>query len=184
MDGDDDDDDDDLEDDEEALEEDEDEDGASGRDRHVCACCHGHAAPVMSHPVAVGQAFTGLVGVPPVSAGLVPAGEGEDEEEDDGEEEEEAEDADAASDPVVKDNKRLVSEISTHKSQLEALKARDPEFYAYLQQTDAGLLDFADEEDDSEGGEDEEEEEGKVSEGLSRDSEGGGVGRRGRGGGR
>ena len=58
----------------------------------------------------------------------------------------------------MKDNKRLKSEISTHKAQLEALRARDPEFYAYLQQTDAGLLDFQDDEDDEEGDDDDEDE--------------------------
>ena len=75
-------------------------------------------------------------------------------------------------------NKALRSELSRHKSELEALKKKvrvgpncsgvwpltslrltsshqqDPEFYAFLQSTDAGLLDFQDsdeeEEDDAE----------------------------------
>ena len=45
------------------------------------------------------------------------------------------------------DNKRLKSEISRHKEQLEALKERDPEFYAYLQQADSELLKFGVDED-------------------------------------
>eukprot|EP00798_Chlamydomonas_sp_ICE-L_P022463 gene22463-29579_t len=64
----------------------------------------------------------------------------------------------AAKDPVTKDNKRLKGEVSTHKSQLEALKAKDPEFYAYLQQTDAGLLGFGGGDDDESEEEDDEEE--------------------------
>ncbi len=43
----------------------------------------------------------------------------------------EADEAAAAkSDPVAADNTRLRGEISRHRAQLEALKAKDPEFYA------------------------------------------------------
>ena len=53
---------------------------------------------------------------------------------------------------VGQDNQRLKSEVARHKAQLEALRQRDPEFFAYLQQTDEGLLGFG-------GGEDSEDEE-------------------------
>ncbi|KAG1661708.1 hypothetical protein FOA52_002044 [Chlamydomonas sp. UWO 241] len=95
-------------------------------------------------------------------------GEGEDGDDDaDVEEEEEDDDDDdevvggKEHHPVSKDNQRLKGENDTHRSQLEALKARDPEFYAYLQQTDAGLLDFQDDDEansEDEGGEGAEEE--------------------------
>lgn len=55
------------------------------------------------------------------------------------------------------EHKRLKSAAARHKAQLEALKEKDPEFYEYLQETDAELLGFEAPEDD-EGGEDEEEE--------------------------
>ncbi len=32
--------------------------------------------------------------------------------------------------PVAADNKRLKGEVARHKAQLEALKEKDPEFYA------------------------------------------------------
>lgn len=58
------------------------------------------------------------------------------------EEEEESEDDDGATvaaaaggkqraaDPVAADNKRLQGEVARHKAQLEALREKDPEFYA------------------------------------------------------
>ena len=42
------------------------------------------------------------------------------------------------------------SEAAEHRAQLEALKDADPEFYAYLQQTDADLLRFEEVEDEEE----------------------------------
>ncbi len=57
-------------------------------------------------------------------------------------------------------NRVLQSEISQHKAQLEALKAQDPEFYAYLAATDKELLEFGQGSEDEE----EEEEEGKSNE--------------------
>ena len=42
------------------------------------------------------------------------------------------------------------SETAEHRAQLEALKDADPEFYAYLQQTDADLLRFEEVEDEEE----------------------------------
>lgn len=43
-------------------------------------------------------------------------------------------DAQAAVDgALTADNGRLRGEVSRHKAQLEALRAKDPEFYAYLQ---------------------------------------------------
>ena len=50
----------------------------------------------------------------------------------------------------------LNSEIRAHKEDLDSLKTKDPEFYKYLQQTDRKLLDFEDEQSDSESGGDEE----------------------------
>ncbi|MEW5298161.1 MAG: hypothetical protein WDW36_001313 [Sanguina aurantia] len=80
--------------------------------------------------------------------------EGEEGEEDDDEldtgDDGDDEELGGADDPVVQDNKRLRGEVSKHKAQLEALKAKDPEFYAYLQQTDEKLLGFGAGEDDSE----------------------------------
>lgn len=63
-------------------------------------------------------------------------------------------------------------ELKSHRAELEALKAADPDFYEYLQQSDKSLLDFEDEGDngelESEGDdseeEDEEEEEPEVPE--------------------
>lgn len=49
---------------------------------------------------------------------------------------------DDAADPVTQDNVRLKGEVARHKAQLQALQEKDPEFYAYLQQTDAELLGF------------------------------------------
>ncbi|EFN57450.1 hypothetical protein CHLNCDRAFT_142934 [Chlorella variabilis] len=42
----------------------------------------------------------------------------------------------------------LKAEMAAHKSQLEALKQQDPEFYAYLQSTDQELLNFGQESED------------------------------------
>lgn len=49
---------------------------------------------------------------------------------------------------VKKNNKKLKSEIGSHKEQLEKLKQQDPEFYAYLQATDKELLAFGDDNDE------------------------------------
>lgn len=58
------------------------------------------------------------------------------------------------------DNVKLRGAVARHKAQLEALRERDPEFHAYLQQSDAELLGFgAGEEDEDEDEEDEDEEE-------------------------
>eukprot|EP00887_Chlorella_sp_A99_P000978 scaffold5.g978.t1 len=84
------------------------------------------------------------------------------EEEEEGSEAEEAAAA-AAGDPVAARNRRLRSEIATHKAQLEALRQQDPEFYAYLQQTDKELLAFGEDLSDLEGGSSDEEEGGSVS---------------------
>jgi nucleolar complex protein 2 len=51
---------------------------------------------------------------------------------------------------VAADSQRLKGQISKHRQQLEALKTKDPEFYAYLQQTDAQLLGFGEGEEGEE----------------------------------
>eukprot|EP00850_Spirogloea_muscicola_P001213 SM000004S15083 [mRNA] locus=s4:1147792:1153464:- [translate_table: standard] len=70
-------------------------------------------------------------------------------------EEDDPEDKDvgAISSAVEAENHRLRSEIERHREELEALRAKDPEFFAYLQENDAELLDFEDE--DKDGDEDE-----------------------------
>eukprot|EP00951_Prasinocladus_malaysianus_P020253 scaffold165588_cov32-Prasinocladus_malaysianus.AAC.1 len=57
---------------------------------------------------------------------------------------------------IGKENTKLASEVSRHKRELDALKERDPEFYAYLQATDKELLDFEGSDDDEEESQDEE----------------------------
>ena len=58
-------------------------------------------------------------------------------------------DSSDADDPVGQDNRKLKDEMSQHEAQLAALKERDPDFYAYLKQTDQELLDFKADEDES-----------------------------------
>lgn len=58
------------------------------------------------------------------------------------------EDEDVEDDPIVANNNELESDIRGHKAQLEALRKKDPEFYAYLEATDKELLAF--DESDSE----------------------------------
>mmetsp|Transcript_19094 Transcript_19094/g.37503 ORF Transcript_19094/g.37503 Transcript_19094/m.37503 type:complete len:837 (+) Transcript_19094:80-2590(+) len=70
----------------------------------------------------------------------------EDQDEDESEDEEEDQEEDESEDE------------ETHKAELEALKEQDPEFYKYLQEEDAGLLTFGQEEESGdEEGESEEE---------------------------
>eukprot|EP00850_Spirogloea_muscicola_P003296 SM000013S26465 [mRNA] locus=s13:520815:526476:+ [translate_table: standard] len=54
-------------------------------------------------------------------------------------------DVGATGSAVEAENHRLRSEIERHREELEALRAKDPEFFAYLQENDAELLDFEDE---------------------------------------
>lgn len=71
-----------------------------------------------------------------------PAAGGDSEDEDADESSSDVADAAAAGPEaaaVAADNTRLKGAISRHKQQLEALKTKDPEFYAYLQVRDAGL---------------------------------------------
>ncbi|KAK9822072.1 hypothetical protein WJX74_004970 [Apatococcus lobatus] len=60
-----------------------------------------------------------------------------------------SEDLSDEDDPVGQHNRKLKTEMSQHEAQLAALRERDPEFYAYLQQTDQELLDFKADEDES-----------------------------------
>lgn len=50
--------------------------------------------------------------------------------------------------PVRAQNKKLKGEVGRHKAELESLKERDPEFFKFLQETDADLLEFGDEGDE------------------------------------
>jgi len=73
--------------------------------------------------------------------------------------EEDAGDGDANADGSKPRQRRAkATAASKHRAELEALKTRDPEFFKYLQQADAELLDFAGDVNDEE--EEEEEEEG------------------------
>jgi len=69
----------------------------------------------------------------------------------------------AGSNTEPKPRRSKTSAASKHRADLEALKTKDPEFFEYLKQADAELLDFAgeeeDEEEEEEEGSDEEEEE-------------------------
>lgn len=65
-------------------------------------------------------------------------------------------------------------EAARHKADLEALKQQDPEFYAYLDQTDRGLLDFDLGSDASDGDSEENEAaEAELQADQAEDSEGG-----------
>eukprot|EP00803_Ostreobium_quekettii_P001539 evm.model.scf_347.12 EVM.evm.TU.scf_347.12 scf_347:81912-91436(+) len=68
-------------------------------------------------------------------------GEGEDKDMEGSDDEEDG--------PFASDNKKLRSAIEKHKAELELLKEKDPEFYAYLQQADKGLIDFDASEDEA-----------------------------------
>lgn len=52
--------------------------------------------------------------------------------------------------------RRSKTAASKHRADLEALRTKDPEFFEYLQQADAELLDFAGDEDEDDGDDDEE----------------------------
>ena len=47
-----------------------------------------------------------------------------------------------ADDPVVTQNRQFRSDMAQHKAEIDALAKQDPEFFAYLQQTDKELLQF------------------------------------------
>ncbi|KAJ9520966.1 hypothetical protein QJQ45_022715 [Haematococcus lacustris] len=100
------------------------------------------------------------------------AGEGEEEGEDDDDEEDEEEGGAGGSDPVAADNRQLRGAVGRHRAQLAALKEKDPEFWAYLQQTDADLLGFGAEEGDDDDEEDDEDEDDDDDEEKEEEEEG------------
>ncbi|KAI9105785.1 Noc2p family-domain-containing protein [Phlyctochytrium arcticum] len=81
--------------------------------------------------------------------------------EDDDEDEEESDLAEAGTKPKGKKSAKaqLKREISAHKQELQELKARDPEFFKFLEQNDQSLLEFGDENADEDAMEVEDEEE-------------------------
>lgn len=68
-----------------------------------------------------------------------------------------ADDEDGNRRPVRAQNKRLKGEVGRHKAELESLKERDPEFFKFLQETDAELLEFDEGDDEGDSGEDSDE---------------------------
>ena len=56
---------------------------------------------------------------------------------------------------VKKSNKLLRAEIEQHQMDLAELKKSDPEFYKFLQEEDAELLDFDESEGEEDGDDDE-----------------------------
>ena len=61
--------------------------------------------------------------------------------------------------------KRLGEDVNSHRQELEELKRSDPEFYKFLQDTDAELLHFEDEEEPEPGAGSDSDEEGIDEEG-------------------
>lgn len=86
------------------------------------------------------------------------AGDGDEDDEDDEDAEEESdEEGDDLDD--VEDMSDDEGGVGIHAQDLEKLKEKDPEFYAYLQENDKELLQFGQENDDDDDDEDDEEEE-------------------------
>ena len=105
--------------------------------------------------------------------------EGSEDEEEDGSDMEEVEEEEPLDDEVAAGDSRelaavkvangkLRSEVKKHKIDLEALRAKDPDFYEYLKETDQELLNFDADESESEEEEEEEEEGGDEGEGKKK----------------
>ncbi|BFZ64000.1 Nucleolar Complex 2 protein [Saitoella coloradoensis] len=97
--------------------------------------------------MSMGDFLAGGFEVPEGQDGVA-AEDDESAEEDDEDMEEEEENDDDEEEEVAAPSKKKENKAAQHKQDIEALKSQDPEFYKYLQENDAGLLDFSDAEDD------------------------------------
>ncbi|ODQ55810.1 Noc2-domain-containing protein, partial [Saitoella complicata NRRL Y-17804] len=93
--------------------------------------------------MSMGDFLAGGFEVPEGQDGVAAEDDGSAEEDDEDMEEDDEEEEETAAPSKKKENK-----AAQHKQDIEALKSQDPEFYKYLQENDAGLLDFSDAEDD------------------------------------